>query len=96
MELFRALQLFTCDTTFFYSIALYSSASLITVIRSVPLYPLYKLYLRPDFVSIHAPAGGATRKRLPAPHSLPVSIHAPAGGATLLINPAIIALNLLY
>ena len=35
------------------------------------------------FVSIHAPAGGATRAGGPPPKTEKVSIHAPAGGATV-------------
>ena len=35
------------------------------------------------FVSIHAPAGGATRRSSARRRRLPVSIHAPAGGATI-------------
>ena len=39
-------------------------------------------YVKPE-VSIHAPAGGATKLYVDGPYSILVSIHAPAGGATI-------------
>ncbi len=40
------------------------------------------------YVSIHAPAGGATVSNSPSLESTTVSIHAPAGGATFVeLNP---------
>ena len=43
----------------------------------------------PHLISIHAPAGGATRPTLEQTNAEIISIHAPAGGATMSMQPRI-------